>query len=909
MDKIMYSAPRWWLALSQESRDKLFTAIATAVVTLLATIVIPKLVWPIVIRALTATKEYIFSKFAGYSIFHPWARRRYLRNLRTSLERLTNPWSTEKQFFRATFVPIKVDTRYQLPHFVPGSKQPDQLSDLSAAARRYLTFVLVGDPGGGKTTALKSIGLATLDNTLYLESDIIPVFVEIRRYANTTCRLEQYLVQVLRDYGFPNADRFIARQLEKNQILLLLDGLDEVSDLALSRILTSIREFSNTHPHNRLVISCRIASYDRQLDDISEATIALTAFNDIQISAFVRHKSFPAGKSAVQLMSILRERPRILAVCRNPLLLTIVTSLYAETDYDLPSSRPEFYESCIEALLRRWDYSREVDRKNRFNISTKMRVLQHLAVTLQMRDNPAADATHEELIVIIADLLPSLGLTAGQAEDLLQEIIKNTGLLMYVGPSRLRFSHLTFQEFFAARELDSLIKLDVLLDRISAAGAHWREVAVLFCGISRKATYLIERIARRDPRLAAACISENGAVPSEVAVSVLEMLEREIQPLIGQRSDEAGAADCETNLRAIASLAADTRASFATRAFRFLRKCLNQSNEKLVWAAIRAFAYVPTTEAAAELVGILTRPETRYVAKSALKQLGPVGLPAMQAMLARGDLDADIQLLCLELCASVVTPEVIDIILPFVRWEEPSLRSAVAAYSLGVLLRDPSIEQALRLIKATDLSWSPLSPEVVAKAWPFEEGDNGILPQVASGLFAALIPELLGTVALRYEGDQFLDTRIGVPVCICAYESLHGQDAQDSSQMGKRASKFEAIATKVLFGGGQLPTFDAAVAETLLNGPGVSTYAVVPNLGSFKISGFFTGAALDLWNEWMEVDHDNRRIGRSGARLKTCRWRTLFDLVQGRAQPHSHSVLPGESSEGPTRAPGSRLSF
>ena len=412
---------------------------------------------------------------------------------------------------------------------------------------------------------------------------------------------------MFRDCGFPNADTFVRRKLLKHEVLLLLDGLDEVGDPHLDDVLNAIREFCNQYPHNHVGLTCRVASYDRQLDDVSEATIALTAFNDIQIAAYLRHRSFPPSKSALQLMIILRERPQIRAICRNPLLLTIVTSLYAETDYDLPSSRSEFYSTCVEALLKRWDYSRQVDRKNRFQVSAKTRVLERVAFRLQERPEPAADVADQELIDYVATVLPDIGLGAERADDVVQEIVRNTGLLTYVAPARLRFAHLTFQEFFAAREFDSRSDAAGLFERLHSNPIHWREVTILFCGISRHARELIE-LTLRDPLMAAACIAETEGAPVALAHSVLSQL----QHLSVSGPDATGA------LKAASMMAASGKAPWSSDAFAIVRMGLGSRDKAIASAAIWALANVPTDEAATELVAALQREETREVAKSAL---------------------------------------------------------------------------------------------------------------------------------------------------------------------------------------------------------------------------------------------------------------------------------------------------
>jgi hypothetical protein len=758
---------RWWNSLTPDDRSKITIAVVTAFITLTATTIIPKLVWPLITHGFSTIKEFLYQNFAGYGIFHRWARRRYENNLRGILERVTNPWSSERQFMGRLFVPIKVNDKFQIPHFVPGTKQPEQVVTLRDAARKYSFFVLVGDPGGGKTTALKSLGLGALDRQLYNSGeDVTPVLIELRRYASSTLPLQDYILTVFRECGFPNADSFIRRKLLKHELLLLLDGLDEVGDLHLCDVLNAIREFCNHYPHNHVVLTCRVASYDRQLDDVSEATIALTVFNDTQIAAYLRHRSFPPGKSALQLMTILRERPQIRNICRNPLLLTIVTSLYAETDYVLPSSRSEFYSTCVEALLKRWDYSRQVERKNRFAVSTKIRVLERVARRLQERSEPAADVAEQELIDYVTLVLPDIGLAADLADDVVREIVRNTGLLMYVAPARLRFTHLTFQEFFTAREFDSRSDLPRLFEHFHSNPAHWREAIILFCGISRNAGELIQLIAPRDPQMAAACIAETEGVPVSSAQLVLSQLER-------LASSSLQAADA---LKAASMMAANEKTPWSVAAFGIVRRCISSSDQTIASAAIWALANIPTDKAATELVAALQREETRDLAKNALRQIGSPALPALQGVL-RSNADGQTRVMCLELCGYVSTPEVIDVLVPvlFDQMRAASERKA-AAQSLGALLRDSSIEEGLRLTKGVDTTVSPERAESLLmrgdkRAWPFREDNDAALQLVAQ----AIVDELEPYTPWSPEAEG-LDPRIAIPLFIRTIENTPQSD-------------------------------------------------------------------------------------------------------------------------------------
>src|SRR5579872_62743 len=84
------------------------------------------------------------------------------------------------------------------------------------------------------------------------------------------------------------------------------------------------------------------------------------------------------GKSVEQLMKALRERPSIMLLARNPLMLTIIAWLYTDTPVELPHSRAEFYGKSTALLLGDWHAER-----NEYSMPAKQHVLRDLALLLQ----------------------------------------------------------------------------------------------------------------------------------------------------------------------------------------------------------------------------------------------------------------------------------------------------------------------------------------------------------------------------------------------------------------------------------------------------------------------------------------------------------------------------------------------
>ncbi|MEM7538170.1 MAG: NACHT domain-containing protein, partial [Chloroflexota bacterium] len=754
----------WWNGLSAELQTNIIIAIISAVAPIILGIVISKFVWPVIKMLAIELPRFIYAHFAKYPVFNYLALHEYKKKLYEDINQLSTNWSTQKLSMGNVFVPIKVNTEYMLPHIVPGEPSTRTIVDLKSAMKAYKRFVLVGDPGSGKTTALKSVGIAALDGDLFKSSDPLPVFVELRNWAPTQLPLDEYLYHLLESeiFQIPNPKRFINRYLQKGNLLLLLDGLDEVADEYISDTYSRIKTFVNQYPDNYLIATSRVAAYDNQLNDITDTTIALTHFSDMQIVTFLRYWAFPPDKSAIELMNALRERQQIMQLCRNPLMLTIITSLYVETTYELPDYRDEFYTTCIDAVLKQWDSRRDIERRNQFRSVEKQRVLQKLALELHRQNGASNEIERDELEIFTAEVLPTIGRAKDKASQIVDEIIKNSGLLVNVGPQRLQFSHLTFQEFFAASEIDSERDWISLYENYVQNPVRWKEVCLLYCGISKQANLLIAKLIENGYYLmAGACIADGKTVDEQLAEQVLVHLVSRLQT-----EDEPNKI-----LNTLAELASDEDREWASSAYKHLIDYLHSTPLAVNrHASIRSLANIPTQAAAEELVSSLGDDTLRDVAHDALIQLGNIGLPAIESIM-RATENEEILQVCLEICSQIPAPDTIDVVIPMLDY--PSSRiNAVAAWALAVLIQLPAIENVLQQIKIeqhniTDFTSSGVQ-ELSQWVWPFGENEDHTLSVVVATIVQNLDWNTLQTLSESYASTR-PDVRIVIPYAIHRY--------------------------------------------------------------------------------------------------------------------------------------------
>ncbi len=481
--------------------------------------------------------EGAYNHLAGYKPFWLIALRRYRRALLREYKELKIPFRPER--------PLQMGEIY-VPLKATGSNSRD-LVDAHTALGQHNRLMVVGAPGSGKTMLMRYIALTyAREAARDSRGQSIPILLELHRLNDSSESLLAHLTAALGRHDFPNAHGFVKAWLKHGLLLLLFDGLDEVNQEGRERVVTQIKDLLQAGPDCRVVVSCRTAVYNDEFANCLDQQMEIVEFDDRQIQRFLSAwaPEMPPGKSVEHLLHTLRERPRIMALARNPLLLTIIAYLYSDTAFVLPHSRAEFYERSTTVLLDQWDQVKQ--KRNQYKAAHKRLLLQGLALYYQERagtqlqDRRSASLT--DIVTEIKKALPTLNLSETHAQSILDEIVERSGLLIALdGGIRYQFTHLTLQEFFAALALKD--KSEHLVAKFQADPGTWRETVKLWCGLEHDSTAFIKRIAAADPITALECLGDTQQVDSRLrrrTDPVLPDLLGETQPEPGNHNAGIG---------------------------------------------------------------------------------------------------------------------------------------------------------------------------------------------------------------------------------------------------------------------------------------------------------------------------------------------------------------------------------
>ncbi len=700
--------------------------------------------------------ERIYLRLAGFRPFWGMALERYRRRLVERYERLNIPFRPGRPLeMREVYMPLKVS-----------GAQTTDLIDAYRAVAEHKWLMITGAPGAGKTMLLRRLALYYAEEGLAdFPTQPVPVLLELNRLSDSQEPLETHLAQALKANDFPGGERFIAAGLEHGMLLLLFDGLDEVARDARPRIVRQIKDLLQAHPKVRAIITCRTNVYNGEFDALVEQRLEIADFSDQQIQRFLAswQAQMPPDKSPKHLLRNLRERPHIMGLVRNPLLLTMIAFLYTDTSFDLPKSGVEFYKMATEFLLGKWDKPKLQPTK--YSPIQKQAVLQHLALYNQTRAGKQgqlimdARAVRQEVRQVLPKVEPPLEGDDETTTQVLAEIVERSGLLLILeGGLSYQFAHLTLQEFFTAQKLqDDTIGL---MERFRADPDAWRETLKLWCGLPHDSTTLIRALYAEHPILAFEFLGDAQQVDEELAQEIISAFQA--------RLGEDGATG-EAVTRAFATVATNPQVR-GQQVFEFLAATVKDAAAAPArrQAAAQALAWSNLLQAAEVLAECaLDYPNARPL----LAQMGDLATPALTKWAEQGHEWA------FDAFQMVGTPDAARAMTDLL-WTEDEPQPYWAAWRLAVLLARTDIEDVLRTYP---LAKSQQSTEYLKWVWePFEP-----YPDSPLSIIAGRIAHLLRTTpsTALSSGSSEIDKRLVIPIFMTssAAETIKHESEKDET--------------------------------------------------------------------------------------------------------------------------------
>ncbi len=381
---------------------------------------------------------------------------------------------------------MEVCTREHFDRFLVGTIK-ERVKGFEAV-EEFQKLVVLGKPGAGKTTFMKYLAMSCLSGRFH--GGLVPIFVTLKAYA------EEEGKPSLQDYIFGEFRKrkisliTLARLLEDGKAMILLDGLDEVKKEDDQRVKREIDRFSRDWLKNRFAITCRIAAREYQFEKFTEVEIA--DFDQHQIETFVNNWFRNKDDSKIErMLAKLEDNEPVKELAKSPLLLTLLCLVFGERN-DLPPKRSELYKEGLEILMKKWDAKRNIEREiiyNHLSPQNKEDMLGQIAFNTFV--NGEYFFRQKDLQLQIKDYICNLPEASADpdalrldSEVVLKAIEHHHGLLVERARNIYSFSHLTFQEYFAAREIERERHFEKLIENIF--NPRWKEVLYLTLEMLRR---------------------------------------------------------------------------------------------------------------------------------------------------------------------------------------------------------------------------------------------------------------------------------------------------------------------------------------------------------------------------------------------------------------------------------------
>ena len=398
----------------------------------------------------------------------------------------------------------------QMPGEIAKSEEQEvRRGTFEAMALQTERLLLLGEPGGGKTTTLVHWAVRKAKDLRdgNLDQPRIPLYIGLRSYSPVV-RLKGMIAESLQPIASEAAEKLVQSFMQCEHALLLLDGLNEIGDNYREDALREIEELLESGVFAGHVVITGRMQPDHVLRRLKLPVFHIQRLSDRQITEFIQKRS-KTGEDARQFLVRLKQTPAYWAWGRNPFILSMLAMVGGARGEGIPNNRAGLIESFLNKTLDRdlQKDSRQVPKQ------TKLHLLAELAYKTRADGKVAFPRAEGERI--LGDAAGAIGERLESRRDFVDEVVDNNLLAFNDDANELRFVHEVFQEYFAAKRIAG--EADVLHQVSSEiiTSEFWEESLSLLYDMLRsnggsRAHELVKVLVRENLPLAARCAAAAG---------------------------------------------------------------------------------------------------------------------------------------------------------------------------------------------------------------------------------------------------------------------------------------------------------------------------------------------------------------------------------------------------------------
>ncbi len=445
--------------------------------------------------------------------------------------------------------------------------EPRRFDDAVTEILKLRRAVLLGEPGGGKTTTLWKLAAKLVTQAMADPTQPIPLFIRLKEWTTAGQSLLAFMAAQLGELGL-----HLKQLLDNGRAALLLDGLNELPVEERKEKYEAVQQFIEAHPDLLAVVSCRELDYtiDLGFDRITVMPLEAEGIQtfarnylgaekgaalfwellggaatravwevwqkaEASFDQFLHAPDIPKenpnvyGATSVEHDRVWKEKVRgpqsLLALARNPYMMWMLTRVYLRRG-TLPDNRGDLFREFVEELF---------NEREKLTADEQLALTQGLArVAFEMQTKALTVLPDHRVLTLLGERLLK---QAGSAS------------LLMLG-AQVQFTHQLLQEYFAAQYLRNAIN-----DEGKQAASiwkpenwwernNWEEAAVLLAGLaSDDCTNVLEWLADANPEVAAQCIVRSGAhTPDATRARLSDLWLKRLTDLKNDKSPLARAA-------------------------------------------------------------------------------------------------------------------------------------------------------------------------------------------------------------------------------------------------------------------------------------------------------------------------------------------------------------------------------
>lgn len=367
------------------------------------------------------------------------------------------------------FVPLDIYLLPQRQHISKEERLHSAPLSSILKAEEATHLIILGQPGAGKTTALRHLCQEMLTGSETCPMQDFPLLIRFRDLNQMRGKEEDFsdlLIQRIQSIldvslDFPSTssadappldqkvlrERAVVRMLELLRPVLLLDGLDEIPHkLRRDGIIAGVRQLALQLENARIVLTARTGEFSYHVEKMT--TYEIAPLSDTQIEQFAL--GWLGSDDARTFLDQVRKSP-FADTAIKPLTLAHLCAIF-ERVRRIPEKPKSVYKKFVTLLLEDWDQQRSVERMSAysdFEVDRKADFLADLAHELT-KSNRVSTFSRSDLVDTFLRIYANYGLPKSDAQAVVNELESHTGLIVQSGSDYFEFSHKSLQEYLTA---------------------------------------------------------------------------------------------------------------------------------------------------------------------------------------------------------------------------------------------------------------------------------------------------------------------------------------------------------------------------------------------------------------------------------------------------------------------------